>query len=257
MDSQFDTFRTLHARWYDRFHRRKAYQAETGQIRGVLDSHGDVRSVLDLGCGTGRHLELLAEAGYEVTGVDRSPVMVSAARQRLARFDRRATVVEADLFQLPPTARFDVVIMMFALISYQTANDAVRATLSAARAWLRPGGLLVFDLLDARSALTGRARDGGLAAVPDGDRQQLLCAYTDQLLPEQQVSELSLRMWLVDGDRVVEENSEVHSLRYFLPREMDLFLEVTGFEPLGCAPLAGEDVPPGRETFRLVWARRR
>lgn len=261
MDTRFDTFRDqtfrqLHADWYDRFHRRKAYPVETDQIRAAFDQAGGVDSVLDLGCGTGRHLELLAAAGYAVTGVDRSPSMAAAARARLAPFGPRATVLESDLLALEATRRFDAVIMMFALISYQVSNAATLAVLRAAHGQLRPGGVLVLDLLDAGSVLTGPARDGGLAAVADGERE-LLCAYTDQCRADEQVSELTLRMWLLEGGRVVDEDTEVHPLRYFLPREMDLLLEVAGFHPLGSAALAGEDAPAGRETFRLAWARAR
>src|SRR5439155_6053561 len=73
-------FGRLHAAYYDRFHFQKDYRSEVDQIVTVLAEHGPAASVVDLGCGTGRHLEPLAEAGLEVTGVDRSPAMVDRAR---------------------------------------------------------------------------------------------------------------------------------------------------------------------------------
>jgi SAM-dependent methyltransferase len=257
VDSNGDpaTFRALHAGWYDRFHPRKNYAAEVAQIRGVLDRYGPVGSVLDLGCGTGRHLELLATAGHEVVGVDRSATMLAAARGRLAAHHPRAGVVEGDLLEVALGRTFAVVTILFGLMSYQVSNDDALAMLQAARRHLDPGGLVVFDVLDAMTALTGGGYNGGLAVITEGD-QRLLCGHAERLRPDDQILELSLRMWLLERGRVVDQDEELHPLRFFLPRELELLLRLGGFQMLDSAPLAGEGVPPGQETFRLVWGRR-
>ena len=250
-----DTFRTLHAVWYDRFHPRKGYPAEVEQIRDVFDRCGPVGSVLDLGCGTGRHLELLAAAGHEVVGVDRSPTMLARARTRLSAHQRNASFVEGDLLDLALGRTFDAVIVLFGLMSYQVSNDEALAVLGAAAAHLEPGGLVIFDVLDAMTALTGSAYNAGMATITDGD-QRLLCAHSERLRADRQILELSLRMWLLELGRLVDQDEELHPLRFFLPRELDLLLRLAGFQMLDSAPLQGEDVPAGQETFRLVSARR-
>src|SRR5262245_41395275 len=57
--------------------------------------------ILDLGCGAGHDLGLLAAAGLGVVGVDPSAVMVAAARRRLAERARAVPLVRADGGRLP------------------------------------------------------------------------------------------------------------------------------------------------------------
>jgi SAM-dependent methyltransferase len=249
------TIREPHTLWYDRLHHRKAYPAEVDQIREILLREGSADEILDLACGTARHLEFLAAAGYRVTGVDRSPTMVAAARARLAPYGIRHRVLEADGRRMAAGHRVDAVLMMFGLLSYQVDNDQALALLDSARRQLRPGGLVVFDVLDAMTALTGPPANGGLVVIPV-DGQELLCAHTERLRAESQLLELSLRFWLLSDGRLVDQEEELHPLRFFLDRELDLLLRLAGFVFLGSTPLAGEDVLAGQETFRLVWARR-
>lgn len=66
--------------------------------------------VADLGCGTGTLSVLLAEAGFEVDGVDFSPRMVEQARRK-ARGTGGARFLEADAFDPPlPERSYDVVL---------------------------------------------------------------------------------------------------------------------------------------------------
>ncbi|HKT04376.1 MAG TPA: class I SAM-dependent methyltransferase [Rugosimonospora sp.] len=247
-------FSPLHASWYDRWHHNKDYPAEVAQLRGVLRDQSPVDSVLDLGCGTARHLELLAESGYAVTGVDRSPTMVAAARARLARFDGRAEVVESDLLDLALDRTFDAVTMMFSVLGYQVTTEGLLAALGAAHRHLRPDGILLFDILDGVVVLRDGAL-GGVTVVTDGD-QQLIRATTGALDVDTQVYELRMRLWLLDGGRLVEHIEESHPLRFFLARELELLLAAGGFRLLGSAPLAGGQPGPSRAWSRLVWARR-
>ncbi|MEV4315439.1 class I SAM-dependent methyltransferase [Actinocrispum sp. NPDC049592] len=248
-----EIFGSLHAQWYDRWHAGKDYQSEVDQLVAVFTEHGRVSSVMDMGCGTGRHLEKLAEAGYVVVGVDRSPGMVAQARRRLQPY-AGASVVQADLLEVRLGSTFEAVIMMFSVFGYLGTTGELLGALGTARRHLRPGGLLVLDVLDGGAVLSNGPR-GGFTAMTDGT-QSLLRATTGRVHPDEQVYEMGVHLWLIDGDRLVDQDTETHSLRFFLPRELELILEVAGFELIGSAPIAGGQPGPAREWSKLVWARR-
>lgn len=243
-----EIFGSLHARWYDRWHANKDYQSEVDQLDEIFSQCGPVASVLDFGCGTARHLALLAELGYAVTGVDRSPDMVAQARTRIS------SVVESDLLDLRLDKTFDAVIMMFSVLGYLGTTGELLGALGSARRHLRPGGLLVVDILDGNAVLSNGPM-GGFTSMSDGP-QTLLRATTGRVHADEQVYEMGVKLWLIAGNRLVEEDDETHSLRFFLPRELELILELAGFEMLDSAPIAGGQPGPAREWSRLVWARR-
>lgn len=100
--------------------------------------------LLDIGCGTGRLLELVAPRVAQAIGVDASRDMLALARTRLAeRGLAHCAVRQADMYRLPlPDAGFDVVTLQMVL---HYAEDPAAALAEAARV-LKPGGHLV--LLD-------------------------------------------------------------------------------------------------------------
>lgn len=93
--------------------------------------------VLDVAMGTGRHALFLAGRGYEVTGVDISPVAVQRCLEEARRLGVRIEAVCADLtaWQWPASA-FDIVLDFYFL---------QRDLCSRIAAALRPGGVLVFE----------------------------------------------------------------------------------------------------------------
>jgi hypothetical protein len=61
-----------------------------------------------------------------------------------------------------------------------------------------------------------------------------------------------VRLWLVNGERMADQTEQSHYIRFFLPRELELLLELGGFQLLDTAPVAGGT----REWSRLAVARR-
>jgi SAM-dependent methyltransferase len=248
-------FGSLHAYYYDSINRRKDYPAEVDQLCDVfVKGAGQVSSVLDLCCGTGRHLELLAAAGYEVVGVDRQPAMAQRARERLARFPR-ASIVDADLFTLDLGRTFDAVIMMFSVFGYFVTNERLNAALRVMRQHLAPGGLIAFDVEDATSALRADTPMTGGELIVPVDGLPVLAGYNWRVDPDDQVSVSVEHLWQFDGDRIADRVEETHVIRYFLPRELRLLLSEAGFELAGYTPLAGVAATDSQTWLRLVWAR--
>ena len=107
---------------------------------GRLAPHADRRRALDVGCGAGANALFLAESGFEVTGVDFSPVALAKARSAAeARGLTNAMFVEADLLgDVAVDGPIDLV------VDYGTLDDfrpRDRARLAARiRAWTRPDG---------------------------------------------------------------------------------------------------------------------
>lgn len=70
--------------YYDLIYSMKNYVAECEAIEDyfIKFSKRKVRSILDLGCGTGTHCILFAKKGYEISGVDLSEVMITQAIEK-------------------------------------------------------------------------------------------------------------------------------------------------------------------------------
>jgi SAM-dependent methyltransferase len=106
--------------------------------------------VLDVGCGTGTLMVLLAEAGFRVHGIDLSPRMVTAAQAKLAAAGVHATVNVADASEPPGAAdAYDVVLSRHLLWALPDPGRAVRNWAQL----LRPTGRLVL--------IEGRWHTGG------------------------------------------------------------------------------------------------
>ena len=102
--------------------------------------------VLELGCGAGRVLVPLAEAGHEVVGLDRDRALLALADEALVSDARaRATLVEGDMtdFSLPGT--FDRVLIPFTGLFALEDVAAMARCLACARDHLAPDGALILD----------------------------------------------------------------------------------------------------------------
>ena len=125
----------------------KAYQVAFDHVPGQLRSLDWVISnlkpgskVLDIGSGTGRPAcQLLVQAGFNVTGIDISPVMVRIASEQVPQ----ARFVQEDWRNWKPDEDFDAIVVYFSIIADVTQQD-IRDFFGLVYKWLAPGGYFVF-----------------------------------------------------------------------------------------------------------------
>ncbi|HEU4564359.1 MAG TPA: methyltransferase domain-containing protein [Gemmatimonadaceae bacterium] len=110
--------------------------------------------VLDVPCGQGRHAHLLAEAGYDVRGLDYSPDLIRLAKRRGEGRTLRYT--RGDMRRMPAawTGRFDAVVNLFTSFGFFLDPADDRRVIEEFARVLAPGGVLVWH---------GGSRDGVMA----------------------------------------------------------------------------------------------
>ncbi|HEX8967861.1 MAG TPA: class I SAM-dependent methyltransferase [Chloroflexota bacterium] len=237
---------------YDALYQDKDYAAECDLIERVFqrEGHGQVRRVLDLGCGTGGHSAQLAARGYSLVGVDRAPDMLRLARERggTARFEA------GDITHLDLAETFDAVLMMFAVLGYQARNADVLAALASARRHLRPGGLLFADVWYGPAVLAQRPSER--VKVIETATGQVIRVADGQLDTRSDVCNVRYHLWRIDGGRVTAEMREQHHMRYFFAPELELFLSETGFESGRLGAFPEFDEPPSEQTWNVAFVAR-
>jgi trans-aconitate methyltransferase len=101
--------------------------------------------IMDLGCGDGALTEQLAANGAIVTGVDASPTMLAAARERNLQSARGLTFEHHDATALPYHHQFHAVFSNAAL-HWITGLSGQQAMLAGVHRALRPGGRFVAEM---------------------------------------------------------------------------------------------------------------
>lgn len=235
-------------------YRDKDYEAECDFLEEAFRRYGvgTVRSVLDMGCGTGGHALPLARRGYQVWGVDRSPEMITIAREKAhaAGLTTCTHFEVADICSLNLRRTFDVAICIFAVLSYQVSNEALIATLRSAHRHLVPGGLFTGDFWYGPAVLAQRPSERVKIVQDSTDR---LVRITQPLLDtEHNVVRVRFHIMRLRGKQVIEEADEEHRLRYLFRPELEFYLAQAGFALEHFCPFPQLDARPDERTWNVT-----
>lgn len=224
-----------YSKYYDLLYGDKNYAEEIEFVLRVTRDYFKTKpeSALDLGCGTGRHAKCLSDKGLRVQGVDASETMLTMARRRLLELPEteadRLEFTSGDFRSVRLSQKFDLVVSLFHVLSYQTTNEDVLQALATIRHHLKPGGVAFFDFWHGPAVLS----EGPTARSKEWSGQDL--RVTRRAAPELKVSQNKVDVAyqiqiesLDSGEK--EEILELHSMRYFFRPELELFLKLSGLE---------------------------
>ena len=204
-------------------------------------SKADTR-VLELGCGTGRILLPMAEAGCCVVGFDQSPAMLALTRQKMEQLSpetqNRVELVEGDMRAFSLDRQFSLITIPYrAFLHLLTPKDQRRA-LTCIREHLTDNGHLVFNIFDPRiEMLVAHLGDLGSGLQKDAefvhpDSDNRVVVWTSRHYdPERQMLEQdTIFEELDDAGCVIAKTYRPLRLRYVHRYEMRYLLEVCGFK---------------------------
>jgi len=243
-----------YATFYDVYYRQKDYAAECAYVLELFRRHSPrpVKSLLDLGCGTGSHDLLWAKAGLDVTGIDLSEAMLEQARKKAAEEKLRVRFSQGDLRTLNVGGVFDAATSMFAVLGYMTANEDLEAALLCVRRHLTPGGLFVFDAWHGPAVLSESptAREKSFPGPLPGVTIQRLVRPEWDVFRHVVHTHITVRQ--VKDGKTLDEIQESHPVRYFFPQELAYFLKKTGFDVVGMTPFLSIEGTPGLKDWNFT-----
>lgn len=202
---------------YDAAYSWKDYAQESERVHAAIEARkrSPGRRLLDVACGTGRHLEHLSR-WYECEGCDLDPGMLAQARRRLPG----VRLFEADMRALDAGARYDAVVCLFSSIGY--VADPAPAVAAMAR-HLELGGVLLVE-----PWLTPEAvRPHVSAFFVDGDDLKLCRMSSATVEGRRMALEFS---YLVGRDGRVEHFQETHETWLHTDAEYRAAFERAGLE---------------------------
>ena len=211
---------------YDALTEDVGYERRADYIEKLFQkSRIPVRTVLDLACGTGGMTSALTERGYELIGVDQSPDMLAAAREKAA-----------DLTGIPPTlicqsmpsldlyGTVDAAICCLDSINYLTNPTDVQRTLQRLHLFIAPGGMLIFDIL---SPAHLQSLDGQVFL---DEKEDVYCVWRSSFEKRSNICSYWMDIFTRREDGCWSRAGEEHRQRAYQVEELRSWLLEAGFD---------------------------
>ncbi len=111
-----------------------------------LLKQAQAKNVLDLGCGTGRHLVVLAKEGFNIYGIDLTDIAIKVAKKWLGREKIKTNLIVGDIYKKLPYNNnfFDGVISTKAM--HHARVSQIKKLIKELERVIRPGGILMVEV---------------------------------------------------------------------------------------------------------------
>jgi SAM-dependent methyltransferase len=183
--------------------------------------------VLELGCGTGRLSQPLADRGFAVTGLDRAAAMLSVARRKARGRAAAPHYVQADLREFDLGPAFELVLLANNTLGHLHGLDELTAMLRCVRSHLSDGGRFVIDIFNPSPGRLALGPDHVFPVLEfnDATGQRVEVSETAHYDLATQVSQLQWQLNFADGRKATLR----FQLRVYFPQELDALLALNGF----------------------------
>ena len=237
------------APWYDRLTRDVPYESFCDFYEEEFHKDGgEFRLLLDLGCGTGTMISLMAQRGYEMIGTDASVEMLMQASARCADLPVPPILLHQASQKLDLYGTVDAAYCSLDGMNYIPGED-LPEVFRRLHLFVRPGGLLLFDvrLPDWFHALDGQI----FVDEVDEPGRELLCLWRADFDGERQALVYGMDLFQSVG-KLWKRTSEEHVEYAHEPEALKAMLETAGFTDVRLRP----DCPQGDDGRLFITARR-
>ncbi|MBG9940790.1 methyltransferase domain-containing protein [Brevibacillus formosus] len=202
-------------------YRHRDDSAADGEIANLLERLPvkDTGRVLDLCCGSGRHSRALARRGYEVVGVDLSPVLLQLAEEQNTY--PQLSFARCDMRDIPFHEEFDIVVNLFTSFGYFSTDEENANVIRNMAQALKTKGEVVIDFLNAAYVIDN--------LVPHSSKE-----VSGMLIKEERwIQDGFVKKRILISDESSNEPREyMEQVRLFSAQQMIVMLTEAGFEKI-------------------------
>jgi SAM-dependent methyltransferase len=218
----------LNSEYYDLLYQNKDYRDEAQYYSGIIQKNRPLaKTMVDFGCGTGKHDVYFAEKGFEVSGVDLSQGMIDKAVAGKSGI----TFQQGDIRSIQLDQKFDVAVALFGVMTYITDNDDLIKNFTNVIKHLHPKGLFVFDFWYGAGVLSDKPK---VAIKREKNQKYSIVRMVEPtLISNDNRVEIRSTFHVFDKEkRLIDIVYDVYSARYFFIPEIKMLAKQTGFNIL-------------------------
>jgi 2-polyprenyl-3-methyl-5-hydroxy-6-metoxy-1,4-benzoquinol methylase len=209
-----------YAQYYDYFNLEKNYKSESLYVDELIKKYNhSTKRILDIGCGTGLHDIELSKLGYDVVGIDISEDMINVARSNAAKAGCKVDFLKDVNKQFSLEEKFDTVISLFHVMSYQTTMEQRNEIFSLVEKSLKMGGIFIFDFWYAPAVDFLKIESRSKSTIVNGEK---VSKFVEPKEIKKNVYDIQIK--LETKNKTFIEN---HLMRSFLP---DDFKNIKNFD---------------------------
>lgn len=216
------------ARVYDTFMDETPYREWCAFLVDILKEFGIERElVLELGCGTGSLTELLADAGFDMIGVDNSEEMLNIAMEKRERADRETDILylcqDMREFELYGTVK--AVVSVCDSLNYLLTEEDLLTTFRLVNNYLDPHGIFIFDF----NTVYKYEEVIGDTTIAE-NREECSFIWENFYHEEEQINEYDLTIFVKEESEMFRRFTETHYQRGYTLEQMIKLVEAAGLE---------------------------
>jgi len=138
------------AEFYDALYDNQGQNKDIPFLLNLIGKHGG--PVLECACGTGRVMIPIAEAGFEIRGIDMSDEMLAILKKKLSKLPKkvreRITHEKKDMVNFDLGEKFRTCLIAFTSLYHLETDGEIRKLLRCVRKHLEKNGVLIIDVFD-------------------------------------------------------------------------------------------------------------
>jgi SAM-dependent methyltransferase len=195
--------------------------------------------ILELGCGTGRILIPLAQAGFQVVGIELYPSMLKVAREKMAELDepvrKRIKLIQADMSDFSLKQRFNMAYISANTI-FHLPRRKQRKCLECVYDALKPGGEILIDCESHTSMITAQECIGLLCRCDDYDedgKAVSVRSWITHIDVKSHIMQMRTEVAEKDCNNNISKRTYNNTFHWLDKDEMEQLLNICGFRVTG------------------------
>lgn len=210
-----------YADFYNVFYKDKDYEKEVEYVEGLIKQNIklNAKTMLNIGCGSGNHDKYFSKKGYKIDGFDLSQKMIDKATELKLK---NVNFFVEDIKTYNSPQKYDVIISLFHVLSYQISNQEVNKMFEIVKRNLNKGGVFIFDCWYGPGVLT----DPPVIRVKEfqHDNKKIIRIAEPEIHSEKNYVDVNYKVIVsTSKSNLMSEINEKHSMRYFFLPELEIF----------------------------------